>query len=91
MHSKNIKEVNLKPGKIVIGEDRSVKIADFCIEGIMRKVREEKKISKGSDWSSFPYKAPEIVKNIESSESSDIWSLGCLVIYMLTGSEPWQN
>lgn len=33
--------------------------------------------------------APEVVKQLGVSASSDVWSVGCLVIYMISGSTPW--
>lgn len=35
--------------------------------------------------------APESVKKLEYSRFSDIWSIGCLAIEMLTGEPPWSN
>jgi mitogen-activated protein kinase kinase kinase len=35
--------------------------------------------------------APEVIKNIEIIDKSDIWSVGCIVIEMLTGQIPWSN
>ena len=35
--------------------------------------------------------APESVKKMEYTRFSDIWSIGCLVIEMITGEPPWSN
>ena len=33
--------------------------------------------------------APEIVKQTSVTSKADIWSVGCLVVEMLTGTHPW--
>jgi serine/threonine protein kinase len=33
--------------------------------------------------------APEVVKQIGHTRKADIWSVGCLVVEMLTGEHPW--
>ena len=35
--------------------------------------------------------APEVVLRTGHSFPADIWSLGCLVIEMLSGAPPWSN
>lgn len=35
--------------------------------------------------------APEILKRTGHDFSADIWSLGCTVIEMMTGSPPWSS
>lgn len=35
--------------------------------------------------------APEVVKQTGHSSKADIWSVGCLVVEMLTGSHPWPD
>lgn len=42
-------------------------------------------------WNNIPYMAPEVVKNLGATPSSDVWSLGCLVVFMLTGKRPWNE
>ena len=33
--------------------------------------------------------APELIKELGPSPQSDIWSVGCVVVEMLTGRRPW--
>ncbi len=33
--------------------------------------------------------APEVVKQSGHTQKADIWSVGCLVVEMLTGEHPW--
>lgn len=33
--------------------------------------------------------APEVVKQTAYTQKADIWSVGCLVVEMLTGEHPW--
>jgi len=35
--------------------------------------------------------APEVIQGKECGRYSDIWSLGCTVIEMITGSPPWSQ
>jgi serine/threonine protein kinase len=33
--------------------------------------------------------APEVINSQETGRYSDIWSLGCTILEMLTGEPPW--
>ena len=62
-------------------------MSDFGERGILsnentaltRKLKERK----------FYWMAPELLINGKESEKADIWSLGCVVIEMVTGTHPW--
>lgn len=93
LHKKGICHRDLKPGNILIGKwaPLSVKIGDFGVS----------KHSDGStEWrtttGTTPFMAPEIQELSTSCEESsayttavDIWSLGCLVYYMITKTLPF--
>jgi serine/threonine protein kinase len=40
---------------------------------------------------SIVFYAPETITQNETTTKSDIWSLGCAIIHMLTGRIPWSN
>ena len=39
------------------------------------------------------YMAPEVIKNEKTGRlgSSDIWSMGCCLLEIVTGRKPWSN
>ncbi|KAG0336111.1 ATP binding, partial [Podila minutissima] len=47
------------------------------------------KSSRPSLQGSTFWMAPEVVKQIETTDKADIWSLGCLVVEMFTGTHPF--
>lgn len=49
------------------------------------------KANRPSLQGSVFWMAPEIVKQTEYSNKADIWSVGCLVVEMLTGTHPWAD
>lgn len=81
MHSYSYIHRDIKPTNILINKAGVVKICDF---GITRKFLPYAKISAlaGSQF----YRAPEILLRLPYNLTSDIWSMGCVFVFMATGS-----
>lgn len=43
----------------------------------------------GTVKGSLPWMAPEVIKNQGIRRKADIWSLGCLIIELAVGGNPW--
>jgi len=84
LHNVNIVHGALKGSNVGLAEG-AVKLLDWGWS--MRYERTE----KAQAWlrSSFRWLAPEIIQSRAPSSSSDVWSLGCLIIEMLTAAPPW--
>lgn len=91
LHSNGIIHRDIKGANLLVTEQGIVKLADFgCsvkFDGMdsMRQKGKEKLLG------SVPWMAPEAIKFAEEhvGRKSDIWSVGCVCIEMLTGKRPW--
>lgn len=39
----------------------------------------------------IPFMAPEVLKGESYGRSADVWSVGCIIIQMLTAKPPWSD
>ncbi len=97
LHSKDIIHRDIKGANILVDNKGSVKISDF---GISKRVEASTLLTPGggkkggqrvSLQGSVFWMAPEVVKQTAYTRKADIWSLGCLIIEMFTGSHPHPN
>jgi Ca2+-binding EF-hand superfamily protein len=74
---------DLKPENIMLsdkGENPTVKLIDF---GLTRTLADGEKIAGG--FGTLTYIAPEVLKRIPYNKQIDIWSLGVILYFLLTG------
>lgn len=98
LHSMDIIHRDIKGANILVDNHGSVKISDF---GISKRVETTIRTSmarqpkKGGPRVSLQgsvfWMAPEVVKQTAYTRKADIWSLGCLIVEMFTGTHPHPN
>ncbi|AAS50760.2 ABL011Cp [Eremothecium gossypii ATCC 10895] len=90
LHRKNIIHRDIKGANLLIDIKGSVKITDF---GISKKLSplNKKQNKRASLQGSVYWMAPEVVKQVVTTEKADIWSVGCVVVEMFTGKHPFPD
>eukprot|EP01016_Furgasonia_blochmanni_P009929 TRINITY_DN1415_c0_g1_i8.p1 TRINITY_DN1415_c0_g1~~TRINITY_DN1415_c0_g1_i8.p1 ORF type:complete len:384 (+),score=54.56 TRINITY_DN1415_c0_g1_i8:701-1852(+) len=95
LHQNKIVHRNLKASNLLIHNDGTVKISDFANCGLLGDeddVYENALIDSLINSQTAFWLPPEIVLRKKSgTPKSDIWSLGCVVLEMLTGAMPWRG
>ncbi|CAN6618217.1 serine/threonine-protein kinase Ste11p [Trichomonascus vanleenenianus] len=87
LHGQNIIHRDIKGANVLVDNKGCIKISDF---GISKKI-EAKLLSTNrvSLQGSVYWMAPEVVKQTSYTIKADIWSLGCLIIEMFSGTHPF--
>ena len=86
LHHQGVVHRDIKGANILVTKESNVKLADFGVAST-------KPADSGPiDVAGSPYwMAPEIISLTGSSTASDIWSVGCTVIELLTGFPPYHE
>jgi serine/threonine protein kinase len=88
LHINGVIHRDLKCANVLVTPDGVLKLSDF---GSSKKF-ENCSLTQTKSMTGSPYwMAPEIVLRQGHSLSADIWSLGCVVIEMMTGKPPWSE
>ncbi|CAO3598346.1 unnamed protein product [Absidia cylindrospora] len=89
LHDRHILHRDVKGGNVLVDSDGCCKISDFGLSKISSQEEAYNPNSSNSMRGSVYWMAPEIVIGHAYGAKVDIWSLGCTVIEMLTGTHPW--
>ena len=92
LHARNIIHRDIKGANILVDNRGMVKISDF---GVSKKTNFNGMNSAPGTRTSLQgsvfWMAPEVVRQSGQSLQSDIWSVGCLIVEMFTGSRPFPS
>lgn len=85
LHKSQVVHCDLKAANILTTKTGNVKLSDFGVSLNLRAMqREMSNVAGTPNWM-----APEVIELKGASTKSDIWSLGCTVIELLTGRPPY--
>ena len=85
LHQNDVVHCDLKAANILTTKTGNVKLSDFGVSLNLRAMeREMKDVAGTPNWM-----APEVIELKGASTKSDIWSLACTVIELLTGRPPY--
>ncbi|KAL3696335.1 hypothetical protein R1sor_010411 [Riccia sorocarpa] len=82
LHTKGIVHGDVKADNILVGLD-GIKLSDFGASKFLH--HDPHRAMRGTP----AWMAPEVVAKLDQGFPSDIWSLGCTVLEMATGQDPW--
>ena len=85
-HRKGMVHRDVKPGNIMLDRSGTVKVVDF---GIARAAADDTLTQTGVVLGTAAYLSPEQAEGIAVDPRSDVYSLGCVLYEMLTGTKPF--
>ncbi|CAG5111395.1 Oidioi.mRNA.OKI2018_I69.chr2.g5709.t3.cds [Oikopleura dioica] len=96
MHTNSWVHRDIKPSNVFLkrqGQYYHVKLGDF---GSAHQIADDLNVqtnigtpAQGAKGCTFHYAAPEVHEKSGYGRSSDVWSIGCTVLEMITGKLPW--
>ena len=81
---------DLKGANVLVDHNGIVKLSDFGCAKLFESSFSMSDLN-GAIRGSLPWMAPEVVMNKGLRRKADIWSLGCLMIELAVGGNPWGN
>lgn len=97
LHGQDIIHRDIKGANVLVDNKGVVKISDFGISkrveasAILQPQKHGGHMHRPSLQGSVFWMAPEVVKQTSYTRKADIWSLGCLIVEMFTGTHPFPN
>ncbi|SNS08356.1 Serine/threonine protein kinase [Streptosporangium subroseum] len=90
-HAADLIHRDIKPNNLVMCADATVKVIDFGVATALGAKEFSQITEAGQIPGTARYMAPELVDGAEASRSSDLYTVGCLLYELLTGSRPFAS
>jgi 3-phosphoinositide dependent protein kinase-1 len=81
MHTKGVIHRDLKPENLLLDDAFRIKITDFGTGKLLEPGVERAETFVGTPQ----YFSPELLEHNQTSKSSDLWALGCIIYQMIAG------
>ena len=97
LHGRDIIHRDIKGANVLVDNKGNIKISDFGISkrveasALLQPAKNGGHMHRPSLQGSVFWMAPEVVKQTSYTRKADIWSLGCLIVEMFTGTHPFPN
>ena len=88
-HAIGLVHRDVKPANVLIAGEDHVYLTDF---GLTRHVRSTTGVTGSGQWvGTLDYVAPEQIRGGQIDARTDVYALGCVLFYLLTGRVPYQR
>jgi eukaryotic-like serine/threonine-protein kinase len=84
-HEQGLIHGKLQPSSFLIGKDDQLKVLDLGLTQFQDDVLHD----KGSGLTTLDFQAPELNHGGSATATSDVYSLGCILYFLVTGSIPY--
>jgi serine/threonine protein kinase len=85
LHGEGIIHRDIKGDNVLLTKKSEIKLADFGVAQALDNI-EENDIAGTPNWM-----APEVISLAGAQYTSDIWSVGCVIIELVTGKPPYHD
>ena len=89
LHKYGIVHRDLKPDNIMVTQQNNIDIIKIMDFGLSKIISSHEKVVDG--YGTLSYVAPEVLLRTPYNKEVDIWSLGIILFYMLTGHLPFKG